>query len=145
MVVNSITKITKIAPPLAVPSSIFNANNNASRMASQRWILIVTTWRSGSTFTAELISSLPGTNLHYEPLMEFGFQDLLTQPADHRTKAEKMIANLFSCRKLCGSTFSTRTNEAGIFVSNWLVEVIADSSVTVPFFSRSSANSFQFK
>ena len=62
-----------------------------------RWILIITTWRSGSSFTAQLLSSLRGANVHYEPLMEFEFEDLLSK-FEQRRKAEEMIQDLFTCQ-----------------------------------------------
>ena len=35
-----------------------------------RRILILTTWRSGSTFLGELLSMIPGTFYSFEPLLE---------------------------------------------------------------------------
>jgi hypothetical protein len=34
--------------------------------------VILTTWRSGSTFLGDLVISHPGTFYHYEPLLHFG-------------------------------------------------------------------------
>ena len=62
----------------------------------KRRILIVTTWRSGSTFTMHLLSSLPATYSHFEPLMEFHFSDLSI--GTNRTTAEEMVESLFRCQ-----------------------------------------------
>jgi len=53
------------------------------RPPTTRRALIVTTWRSGSTFTGELLHSHPATFYHYEPL-----QDLDTVQAQVRRGTE---------------------------------------------------------
>ncbi|XP_042879002.1 carbohydrate sulfotransferase 5-like, partial [Penaeus japonicus] len=38
--------------------------------------LIVTSWRSGSTFMGDILRSHPGTYYHYEPLLDFGIKQV---------------------------------------------------------------------
>ena len=37
--------------------------------------MVVTTWRSGSTFLGDILLSHPSTYYHYEPLLHFGIDD----------------------------------------------------------------------
>ncbi|ROT65937.1 Carbohydrate sulfotransferase 5 [Penaeus vannamei] len=39
-------------------------------------VIVTSTWRSGSTFLAEILASHPGVYYHYEPLMPYGLQQL---------------------------------------------------------------------
>jgi hypothetical protein len=55
----------------------------------------VTTWRSGSTFLAELLSSYPATFYHYEPFTGHGIHRLRD---DNETElAADMIKTLLNC------------------------------------------------
>ena len=67
-----------------------------SRKGRVKRILVATTWRSGSTFLSELLTSLPAAYHHYEPLMEFQFADL-RDPALNEL-ALKMLIGLFKCQ-----------------------------------------------
>ncbi|XP_037089198.1 carbohydrate sulfotransferase 6-like isoform X2 [Pollicipes pollicipes] len=57
--------------------------------------MIVTTWRSGSTFLADVLNSHPAMFYHYEPLMDFGIRRVR-----HGALADKAVTNiqrLMSC------------------------------------------------
>ena len=46
--------------------------NESFDWKSKKFLLVVTTWRSGSTFLSEMLASHPAVFLHYEPLNYFG-------------------------------------------------------------------------
>ncbi|XP_064121330.1 carbohydrate sulfotransferase 4-like isoform X2 [Macrobrachium nipponense] len=52
--------------------------------------LVVTSWRSGSTFIGDVLQSHPATYYHYEPLLDFGIQQVrygeLAQEAVHNLR-----------------------------------------------------------
>lgn len=60
--------------------------------------IIITTWRSGSTFLGEAIQTVPGTYYHYEPLLDFGIIQIRGPPL-----AEKALRNL---RKLLNCNYT---------------------------------------
>ena len=60
-----------------------------------RKILVVTTWRSGSTFFGELLSSLPASFYYFEPLMMYGQTDL-TRP-DLQARTVHIAHDLLKC------------------------------------------------
>lgn len=57
--------------------------------------IVVTTWRSGSTFLGELLSSVPGSFYHYEPLLNFGWKKI--REVSEAEEAVKNIKDLFNC------------------------------------------------
>lgn len=64
----------------------FDKNENKNTSTSIRKILIVSTWRTGSSFLGEIIQSHPGVFYSYEPL-HFNPPDSI-----------KLIDNLFQCK-----------------------------------------------
>ncbi|XP_051161919.1 carbohydrate sulfotransferase 4-like isoform X4 [Leptopilina boulardi] len=57
--------------------------------------IILTSWRSGSTFLGEVINAHPATYYHYEPLLDFGIIQIREEPfAD---MALKNIESLLKC------------------------------------------------
>ncbi|XP_057654181.1 carbohydrate sulfotransferase 4-like [Diorhabda carinulata] len=42
--------------------------------------VIITTWRSGSTFLGDILNAVPGNYYHYEPLLEFGITQIRGNP-----------------------------------------------------------------
>uniref|UniRef100_A0A2A4JKF2 Sulfotransferase domain-containing protein n=1 Tax=Heliothis virescens TaxID=7102 RepID=A0A2A4JKF2_HELVI len=42
--------------------------------------LIISTWRSGTTFLGELLNAIPGTYYHYEPLLKYGIIQIRGPP-----------------------------------------------------------------
>uniref|UniRef100_A0A2M4CPV5 Putative carbohydrate sulfotransferase 5 n=1 Tax=Anopheles darlingi TaxID=43151 RepID=A0A2M4CPV5_ANODA len=44
--------------------------------------LIITTWRSGSTFLGDILNALPGNYYHYEPLLDFDIIQIRGPPND---------------------------------------------------------------
>ncbi|CAH0600657.1 unnamed protein product [Chrysodeixis includens] len=58
--------------------------------------LIVSTWRSGTTFLGELLTSIPGTFYYYEPFMKDGVIQIRGPPdADRALSAMK---DMFKCK-----------------------------------------------
>ncbi|KAK4302100.1 hypothetical protein Pmani_025787 [Petrolisthes manimaculis] len=57
--------------------------------------LIITTWRSGSTFLGDVLFSHPGTFYHYEPLLDFGIHQV--RNGDNATQAIFNIHHLLKC------------------------------------------------
>lgn len=57
--------------------------------------IVVTTWRSGSTFLGDILNAMPGNFYHYEPLLNFGIKQI-RDPDDER-EAIKNIKNLLYC------------------------------------------------
>lgn len=57
--------------------------------------IIVTTWRSGSTFLGEILNSVPGNFYHYEPLLDYGIIRIRGPPFDE--SALTRLESLFSC------------------------------------------------
>lgn len=57
--------------------------------------IILTSWRSGSTFLGEVINAHPATYYHYEPLLDFGIIQIREEPfAD---MALRNIESLLKC------------------------------------------------
>uniref|UniRef100_A0A182KFG7 Sulfotransferase domain-containing protein n=1 Tax=Anopheles christyi TaxID=43041 RepID=A0A182KFG7_9DIPT len=44
--------------------------------------IIITTWRSGSTFLGDILNALPGNYYHYEPLLDFDIVQIRGPPND---------------------------------------------------------------
>lgn len=60
-------------------------------------LLIVTTWRSGSTFLGQILSEHPGVYNHYEPLMHVGVEQI--RPDDPRVDSVVLhLQDLLQCR-----------------------------------------------
>ncbi|CAG9783141.1 unnamed protein product [Diatraea saccharalis] len=57
--------------------------------------LIVSTWRSGSTFFGELLNAMPGTYYHYEPFLWYDIIQIRGPPYSY--KALKYMKNLMNC------------------------------------------------
>ena len=62
-----------------------------------RRLLIVTSWRSGSTFLGQILSEHPGVYNHYEPLMHVGLEQI--RPGDARAdSAVQHLQDLLRCK-----------------------------------------------
>jgi hypothetical protein len=57
--------------------------------------IIVTTWRSGSTFLGDVINAVPGNFYHYEPLLDYGIVQIRGPP--HADSAISNLKNLLNC------------------------------------------------
>lgn len=57
--------------------------------------LIISTWRSGTTFLGGILNAIPGNYYHYESLLYFGIVQIKGPP--HSDKALSLIKNSFSC------------------------------------------------
>ncbi|XP_059093340.1 carbohydrate sulfotransferase 1-like isoform X2 [Tigriopus californicus] len=57
--------------------------------------MILTTWRSGSTFLGDVLKSHPATYYHYEPLIHFGIHQIRSGPKAHR--AQETLEKLLKC------------------------------------------------
>lgn len=57
--------------------------------------IIVTTWRSGSTFLGDILNSYPANYYHYEPLLDFGIVQIRGPP--NAQKALNVLSNLLNC------------------------------------------------
>ncbi|XP_068229912.1 carbohydrate sulfotransferase 4-like isoform X2 [Palaemon carinicauda] len=57
--------------------------------------LVVTSWRSGSTFIGDVLQSHPATYYHYEPLLDFGIQQV--RHGDLAREAVHNLRNLLNC------------------------------------------------
>ncbi|XP_018319300.1 carbohydrate sulfotransferase 4 [Agrilus planipennis] len=57
--------------------------------------IIITTWRSGSTFLGEVLNAIPGNYYHYEPLLHYGIMQIRGPPfAD---SAVTVLESLLKC------------------------------------------------
>lgn len=57
--------------------------------------IIVTTWRSGSTFLGDILNAMPGNYYHYEPLLNF--EIIQIRGAPYAQEAIKNIKQLLHC------------------------------------------------
>lgn len=57
--------------------------------------VIVTSWRSGSTFMGGVVSSHPGTFYHYEPLHDFGVKQI--RHGEEAAQAVRNLRHLLDC------------------------------------------------
>lgn len=57
--------------------------------------IVITTWRSGSTFLGDILNALPGNFYHYEPLLDFGTVQVRDEPL--ASKAIGNLKNLLNC------------------------------------------------
>ncbi|XP_046746148.1 carbohydrate sulfotransferase 3-like isoform X2 [Diprion similis] len=58
--------------------------------------LIVTTWRSGSTFLGDILNAHPANYYHYEPLLAFDIVQIRGPPV--AAKALKWVKDLLNCK-----------------------------------------------
>ncbi|XP_031358473.1 carbohydrate sulfotransferase 5-like [Photinus pyralis] len=57
--------------------------------------IIITTWRSGSTFLGDIMNAIPGNYYHYEPLLHFGIVQIRGPP--YGDEAVKTLKKLLNC------------------------------------------------
>jgi chondroitin 6-sulfotransferase 3 len=57
--------------------------------------IILSTWRSGSTFLGDVLNSLPGNFYHYEPLLTYDINQVRGPP--HDKPALKSLKKLLTC------------------------------------------------
>lgn len=57
--------------------------------------LILTTWRSGSTFLGEILNAVPGNFYHYEPLLDYGIIQIRGPP--YEESAVRNLKRLLNC------------------------------------------------
>lgn len=58
--------------------------------------VVITTWRSGSTFLGDILNAMPANFYHYEPLLNWGIKRIRGRP-DSDKKALKNLKNLLKC------------------------------------------------
>lgn len=58
--------------------------------------LIISTWRSGTTFLGEVLNAMPGNFYHYEPLLKYEIIQIRGPP--HADKALNTIINMLKCK-----------------------------------------------
>ena len=63
---------------------------------ARRRAIVVTTWRSGSTFVGEFLASHPTAFYHYEPMSGHQVKRLRTH--DERRLSTNMIRTLLNCQ-----------------------------------------------
>lgn len=57
--------------------------------------IIITTWRSGSTFVGDILNSIPGNYYHYEPLLNYDIVQIRGPP--YAKTAIKNLKKLLNC------------------------------------------------
>lgn len=57
--------------------------------------IIITTWRSGSTFLGDILNSHPGNYYHYEPLLDYDIVQIRGPP--HADSALGVLRSLLNC------------------------------------------------
>ena len=57
--------------------------------------LIISSWRSGSTFLGDLINAVPSTYYHYEPLLKIGIKQI-REPEEAREPLD-VVKRMFNC------------------------------------------------
>lgn len=57
--------------------------------------VILTSWRSGSTFLGDVINAHPANFYHYEPLLDFGIVQIREPPTSD--EAVYNLENMFHC------------------------------------------------
>ena len=57
--------------------------------------LIITTWRSGSTFLGDILNAMPGNYYHYEPLLNYDIIRIRGPP--YARQAIKNLKHLLKC------------------------------------------------
>lgn len=81
-------KLLPLRPTLNDPAAVFKPKIR---------ILIVSTWRTGSSFLSEIIESSPGVFYSYEPLHSIDEHSRMYS-AESQTESVKLIENIFQCR-----------------------------------------------
>lgn len=81
------TELTGFPYPDKKPLSAFTLETGGEPIRS----VVITTWRSGSTFLGDILNTLPGNFYHYEPLLDFDIIQVRGEPL-----ASKAIGNLKS-------------------------------------------------
>jgi len=74
-------------------SKEFNESMDLQKSSSAILNLVVTSWRSGSTFIGELLTTHPGTFYHYEPFEPIRIKQIRKNDG----KYLKLMKNLFKC------------------------------------------------
>lgn len=59
--------------------------------------VIVTTWRSGSTFLGDILNALPGNFYHYEPLLNYDIRQLRAADGADAAAAVQQLQQLLAC------------------------------------------------
>ena len=67
--------------------------------------VILSTWRSGSTFLGDILNSHPANFYHYEPLLDFGIIQIREPPL-----SDEALVNLDSMFKCNYSSLSKQNN-----------------------------------
>jgi len=62
----------------------------------QQRLMLVTSWRSGSTFLGQILADHPGVFNHYEPLMHFGLEQV--RSGEKAVEAVSHLRDLFKCK-----------------------------------------------
>lgn len=57
--------------------------------------LIITSWRSGSTFLGDLVNAVPSTYYHYEPLLMYGIKQIREEV--DASEAQSIVRRMFKC------------------------------------------------
>ncbi|XP_030377084.1 uncharacterized protein LOC115625978 isoform X2 [Scaptodrosophila lebanonensis] len=57
--------------------------------------IVVTTWRSGSTFLGDILNAIPGNYYHYEPLLDFGIRQVRAD--EDKELAVENLKTLLNC------------------------------------------------
>ena len=60
-------------------------------------LLLVSTWRSGSSFASELLVSHPGAYLQAEPLHILGIRRIYSETDVNKTDAYEILSNILKC------------------------------------------------
>lgn len=59
--------------------------------------LVITTWRSGSTFLGDILNSMDGNYYHYEPFLHKGIVQIRDNQSEVAAEATQHIAKLLRC------------------------------------------------
>ncbi len=84
---------------------------NVTRRTRKRSLVLVSSWRSGSSFVADLLQSFPPVFLHYEPLLISAFSRQV-RPGDVRAPSlQRLLRDLLRCRYprgMCDQNFLSK-------------------------------------
>lgn len=87
--------------------------------------VLITTWKTGSSFIGELLHTVPATFYHYEPLFDFGILQIRDEPL--ASIAVRNLENLLKCdyQDLDHYLNFTRYNNSFQFIRNkWLADLL---------------------
>lgn len=76
--------------PIKIPLKIFNGFFQIQFVS-----VIISTWRSGSTFLGDIMNSMPGNYYHYEPLLYYDIVQIRGPPQS--TEALSTLRQLLKC------------------------------------------------